>query len=108
MFANVTSDSALLPTLMVKIKRNGVGKVARSTNQLKNSSNPAEIVIEAVVGDTLLTGNIKQLVCGLTAIQTNLGWALLGKMPHSNPKLSKVMVVTSMLVDYLNISGLWK
>jgi hypothetical protein len=79
-----------------------------SRSQFKDNSGPIEILIGADVAGKIVTGNVIKLDCGLTAMETNLGWTLLGKIPHCNPKLTKAMIVTSMLIDNLNISDLWK
>ncbi|KAF8788420.1 hypothetical protein HNY73_009921 [Argiope bruennichi] len=53
-----------------------------------------------------MTGKILNLTCGLTAIETLLGWTLMGRAPNSSDSIS--MTVTNLLIKDCNISDLWK
>lgn len=44
---------------------------------------PIKILIEADIAGKLMTGKTKQLKCGLTAIETHLGWIIMGEIPSS-------------------------
>lgn len=77
-------------------------------NMFSTDSNCVEILIGADVIGKILTGNVKQLSCGVTAMETRLGWTLLGKQPIKPVKKTTAMLTTSMLVDDMNVSNLWK
>lgn len=77
-------------------------------NMFSKGSNCVEILIGADVIGKILTGNVKQLSCGVTAMETRLGWTLLGKQPIKSVKQSTAMLTTSMLVNDMNVSNLWK
>jgi len=40
-----------------------------------------KVLIGADIAGKLMTGRTEQLKCGLTAIETHLGWTLLGQVP---------------------------
>ncbi|KMQ81476.1 zinc knuckle, partial [Lasius niger] len=57
----------------------------------------------------LLTGRKEVLSSGLVAIETYLGWTLMGKVPHSDMRSdSLAMTVTNLLVREADIADLWK
>ncbi|XP_024875908.1 uncharacterized protein LOC112457210 [Temnothorax curvispinosus] len=43
---------------------------------------PIKILIGADIAGKLMTGRTKQLRCGLTAVETSLGWTLMGQVPN--------------------------
>ncbi|OXA63739.1 Gag polyprotein [Folsomia candida] len=53
----------------------------------------------------LLTNKVIQLECGLTAIETSLGWTVGGRVPVVSE--SSAMVVTCLSVNELQVSQLW-
>ncbi|BES91553.1 Pao retrotransposon peptidase [Nesidiocoris tenuis] len=72
------------------------------------SSGPIEILIGADVAGKLFTGNHASLSSGLVAIETKLGWTLIGKMPSTSSKNETLaMTVTSMLTREAKLSDLW-
>ncbi|XP_031359036.1 uncharacterized protein LOC116182634 [Photinus pyralis] len=69
---------------------------------------PVEILIGADVAGKLLTGKKYVLDCGPVAVETYLGWTLLGKVPVLNKQKSiTAMSVTSMLCKDVTITNLW-
>ncbi|GFX73309.1 integrase catalytic domain-containing protein [Trichonephila clavipes] len=69
-----------------------------------------EILLEADVAGKLLTGTMFYLKSGPVAIKTKLGWTLMGKTYRNETKFDKnhFMNVTSMFVNDMCISDLWK
>ncbi|KAF8763403.1 hypothetical protein HNY73_021591 [Argiope bruennichi] len=70
------------------------------------SSSTIHLLIGADIAGKLMTGKILNLTCGLTAIETLLGWTLMGRAPSSSDSIS--MTVTNLLIKDCNISDLWK
>lgn len=64
-------------------------------------------MIGADVGGKLLTGKRVQLSSGLVAVETLLGWTLMGKVPGPTIRSNLSMIVTLMLVQGADISDLW-
>ncbi|GFT81180.1 uncharacterized protein TNCV_5089971 [Trichonephila clavipes] len=57
----------------------------------------------------MLTGRKKVLSSGLVAVETYLGWNLMGKVPQEEPsEESLAMTVLSQFVNEAEISNLWK
>ncbi|KAF2884417.1 hypothetical protein ILUMI_21757 [Ignelater luminosus] len=55
-----------------------------------------------------MTGKLHNLECGMTAVETKLGWTLMGKKPtEENSKNDAALIVTSMFVEEADISNLW-
>ncbi|GFW05447.1 integrase catalytic domain-containing protein [Trichonephila clavipes] len=69
-----------------------------------------EILLGADVAGTLLTGTMFYLKSGPVAIKTKLVWTLMGKTYRNETKFDKndFMNVTSMFVNDMCISDLWK
>lgn len=67
--------------------------------------------IEVLIGNdyygSFLTGNVIQLNCGLTVIETIFGWTLSGKVIMSQ-NTNSAMLITSLFVNNFNITDLWK
>ncbi|XP_011858115.1 PREDICTED: uncharacterized protein LOC105555693, partial [Vollenhovia emeryi] len=68
---------------------------------------PITLLIGADVAGKLFTGKVVQLDDGATAIQTKLGWTLLGKNLVDTREDAALMVV-SMLSQEASVSNLWK
>jgi len=66
------------------------------------------LLIGADIAGKLFTGNVLQLSRDVTAIETKLGWTLLGKNSADNERESTTLSVLSMLVQEANASELWK
>lgn len=73
-----------------------------------DSYGPIEVLIGADVVGKLWTGQLKDLDCGLVAVNTKLGWTLMGKIPtEQKPDENVALLVTSMLTTEAKISNLW-
>ena len=55
----------------------------------------------------MIAGRILNHICGLTCIETLLGWTILGKSPSSSDSNSTLIVIV-LLVNECTISDLWK
>ncbi|XP_023217501.1 uncharacterized protein LOC111619908 [Centruroides sculpturatus] len=74
---------------------------------LSDCQGPIELLIRADVAGKLMTGGIQRLKSGLTAIETKLGWTILGcAKEHSVP--TEDLIVTSMIIGDLRIPDLWE
>ncbi|KAF2891074.1 hypothetical protein ILUMI_15099 [Ignelater luminosus] len=72
------------------------------------STDPIEVLIGADVIGKLMTGKLHNLECGMTAVETKLGWTLMGKKPtEENSKNDAALIVTSMFEQEADISNLW-
>ncbi|XP_018572523.1 uncharacterized protein LOC108911929 [Anoplophora glabripennis] len=69
------------------------------------SQGPIEVLLGADVNGKLYTGRRHLLKSGLVAVDTLLGWTLMGKVP--NAERSTNLVSMSMLVKDAPISNLW-
>ncbi|XP_055938030.1 uncharacterized protein LOC129968202 [Argiope bruennichi] len=68
---------------------------------------PIEILIGADVAEKLITGGCKSLSCGLTAMETRLGWTIMGRIPQISSKENGISVANSMLSTTRTITELW-
>lgn len=68
---------------------------------------PIELLIGADIAGKLYTGKRKVLVCGLVAVETLLGWTLMGKIP-SNHDSNKTTCAISLFVKNASITDLWE
>ncbi|GFT16106.1 integrase catalytic domain-containing protein [Trichonephila clavipes] len=78
---------------------------------LSDSRGSIDILIRADIMGKMLTGKRRMLKSGLVEVETHLGWTLMGKVPEEEtPKESSVLAitVTSMFVNELDISNLWR
>ncbi|GFY13033.1 integrase catalytic domain-containing protein [Trichonephila clavipes] len=68
------------------------------------------MLLGADIAGKLLTGTMFYLKSGPVAIKTKLGWTLMGKTYRNETKFDKnhFMNVTSMFVNDMCISDLWK
>ncbi|KAF2886826.1 hypothetical protein ILUMI_19347 [Ignelater luminosus] len=72
------------------------------------STDPIEVLIGADVIGKLMTVKLHNLECEMTAVETKLGWTLMGKKPtEENSKHDAALIVTSMFVQEADISNLW-
>lgn len=86
-------------------------------NDLENNkykvNDEIKLLIGADMAGRLLTGKIVNLKSGITAIQTKLGWTVMGKFnsspdPDSNSSSSASLLISSLLAKDQCISNLWK
>ncbi|KAG8186883.1 hypothetical protein JTE90_023772 [Oedothorax gibbosus] len=68
---------------------------------------PIEILIRADMAGKLYTGNIVPLKSGITAMETYLGWVIMGKQANVYSKKSIDAVTSSLLSQNFNIENLW-
>lgn len=68
---------------------------------------PIRILIGADIAGKLMTGRTKQLKCGLTAIETHLGWTLMGQVPKYVDNNFACQII-SMFQREACISDLWE
>lgn len=67
-----------------------------------------ELLIGSDVCGTLFTGNLEKLDCGLVAIETRLGWMIMGKVSDRvNCELAN-LTITSLFCQTSKISNLWE
>ncbi|GBL72837.1 hypothetical protein AVEN_39305-1 [Araneus ventricosus] len=84
----------------------GLGVISTDTNV---SSEPIQVFIGADIMGKLLTGKIKLLSSGLVAVETHLGWTLMGNVPQvSTERVNLAMTVTSLFVKEAEIADLWR
>uniref|UniRef100_A0A1Y1MQW7 CCHC-type domain-containing protein n=1 Tax=Photinus pyralis TaxID=7054 RepID=A0A1Y1MQW7_PHOPY len=76
-------------------------------NDVGSGSHKIEVLIGGDIYGKLLTGKLHQLESGLTAIETLLGWTVLGKVKTCSEWSSTSMIVTSMLNSSSTITNLW-
>lgn len=68
---------------------------------------PIQILIGADVMGKLLTGDRFELSCGLVAIETRLGWTLMGRINKKSRDCGMTKTLISMFVNEAEISELW-
>ena len=68
---------------------------------------PIDILIGANVAGKLMTGKQYKLENGLTAIETFLGWTIMGELSNTIEKNNLALPVTSMIVKQADITDLW-
>ncbi|XP_050517463.1 uncharacterized protein LOC126892072 [Diabrotica virgifera virgifera] len=69
---------------------------------------PIEILLGADVVGKLYTGRKYQLQCGLVAVETLLGWTLMGKVPAVASNFSTSMMSIALFVDSSSVAKLWE
>lgn len=74
---------------------------------VQKTPGPIEVLIGADVAGKLFTGQRKELKNGLVAMETKLGWTLMGKVPETQKRGKMSSTVTTMFVEHVNISNLW-
>jgi len=65
-------------------------------------------LIGADVAGKLFTGKIIQLNQGATAIETKLGWTILGRNSEESSDTDTTLMVVSMFSQEASVSDLWK
>ena len=73
---------------------------------VSKSSEPIKLPIGSDIAGKLMTGKIKQLKCGLTVVETYLGWTLMGEIPKEDGN-GIAKHATSMFQKEADISDLW-
>ncbi|XP_070515356.1 uncharacterized protein [Cardiocondyla obscurior] len=73
-----------------------------------NSHGQIDILIGADVAGKLITGEITNLTNGLTALETRLGWTVIGKLPKFTNKIDTAVMMTTSFVQEADPTNLWK
>ncbi|XP_018394550.1 PREDICTED: uncharacterized protein LOC108773288 [Cyphomyrmex costatus] len=73
----------------------------------EENSGRIQILIGADVAGKLLTGRRQLLKCGLVAVETCLGWTIMGKISNTEVHEDATGIVLSMFVREENVSELW-
>ncbi|GFX03318.1 integrase catalytic domain-containing protein [Trichonephila clavipes] len=72
-------------------------------------SDEIHILLGSDIVGKLFTGEVKQLSEGLTAVNTRLGWTVMGKLScESEFKLENSLLVHSLYTNREEISNLWE
>ena len=77
-------------------------------DDVKESCKPISLLIGADVAGKLYTGKIHQIQKGPTAIETKLGWTLMGKSNFDVPREDPTFLIFSMFDCEADVSDLWK
>ncbi|CAG7834409.1 unnamed protein product [Allacma fusca] len=72
-----------------------------------NENSNVDILIGADLAGKLMTGQVKHLKSGLVAIETKLGWTLMGQLPGKTRSEVCSLVVSSLMSCDASISNLW-
>ncbi|GIY02702.1 reverse transcriptase [Caerostris darwini] len=75
---------------------------------IQENAGPIEILLGADVAGKLITGRREELETGLVALETKLGWTLMGKVPRYIDKKDASMNIVTMLSQAdVPVSSLW-
>ncbi|XP_015433580.1 PREDICTED: uncharacterized protein LOC107189534 [Dufourea novaeangliae] len=72
-----------------------------------SQEDPITILLGADVVGKLISGNRRNLSSGLVAVETFLGWTLMGKVPGSVVRTDSALMITSMFVQEATVPDLW-
>lgn len=72
-----------------------------------NDESPIQVLLGADIVGQLFTGNISILESGLAAMETYLGWTLMGKIPEKEQREDSFVTATSMFVTGDKVADLW-
>jgi len=76
---------------------------------MNHNGEPVVILIEADIAGKLLTGKRKVLKCGAVALETLIGWTLMGKTNvQSTRKEDSALMIVSMFAQEARITDLWR
>ena len=76
-------------------------------SDIGNKNQSIDLLIGADVAGELFTGNKYEMKNGLTAIETLLGWTIMGKNVNKNPKSDTVLLTNTAIIEEAPISDLW-
>ncbi|GFU41205.1 CCHC-type domain-containing protein [Trichonephila clavipes] len=75
---------------------------------IQENTGPIEVLLGANVASKLITGRREELKTGLVALETKLGWTLMGKVPrYTDKKGTSMNIVTMLSQEDIPISSLW-
>ncbi|KAF8786395.1 hypothetical protein HNY73_008116 [Argiope bruennichi] len=78
-----------------------------NVNIVDNCEDPIEILIGADVAGKLMIGGYREMSCGLVAIETKLGWSVMGRITDTARSECSSLLVKSMLSTAETITDLW-
>ncbi|GFS93210.1 integrase catalytic domain-containing protein [Trichonephila clavipes] len=75
---------------------------------IQENTGPIEVLLGADVAGKLITGRREELKTGLVALETKLGWTLMGKVPrYTDKKDTSMNIVTMLSQEDIPVSSLW-
>ncbi|GFT71315.1 glucose-1-phosphate adenylyltransferase [Trichonephila clavipes] len=75
---------------------------------IQENTGPIEALLGADVAGKLITGRREELKTGLVALETKLGWTLMGKVPrYTDKKDTSMNIVTMLSQEDIPVSSLW-
>ncbi|GFV49115.1 integrase catalytic domain-containing protein [Trichonephila clavipes] len=78
-----------------------------SLDDIQENTGPIEVLLGADVAGKLITGR-RELKTGLVALETKLGWTLMGKVPrYTDKKDTSMNIVTMLSQEDIPVSSLW-
>ncbi|GFX24724.1 uncharacterized protein TNCV_3345041 [Trichonephila clavipes] len=81
---------------------------ALSSLDIQENTGPIEVLLGADVAGKLITGRREELKTGLVALETKLGWTLMGKVPrYTDKKDTSMNIVTMLSQEDIPVSSLW-
>ncbi|KAJ8977557.1 hypothetical protein NQ317_019132 [Molorchus minor] len=83
-----------------------IGQLGISLSDTSNET-PIEVLIGSDVAGRLYTGRRHVLPCGLVAIETFLGWTLMGKIPQEESS-ARIVTALSLFVNDSSLANLWE
>lgn len=83
-----------------------IGRLGITLSDTSNET-PIEVLIGSDVAGRLYTGRRHVLPCGLVAIETFLGWTLMGKIPQEESS-ARTMTALSLFVNDPSLANLWE
>ncbi|GFW28583.1 integrase catalytic domain-containing protein [Trichonephila clavipes] len=75
---------------------------------IQENTGPIEVLLGADVAGKLITGRREELKTALVALETKLGWTLMGKVPrYTDKKDTSMNIVTMLSQEDIPVSSLW-
>ncbi|XP_071652824.1 uncharacterized protein [Temnothorax longispinosus] len=73
------------------------------------ANEPISILIGSDIAGKLLTGKLQEIECGATAIETRLGWTVMGKnLQEKTSRVDPALLTVSMFTRDAKVSDLWR
>ncbi|XP_025997282.2 uncharacterized protein LOC113005669 [Solenopsis invicta] len=89
---------------IVELQQDGI-----KLTDVNTGEEPIALLIDADIAGKLLTGKRKELKCGAVALETLLGWTLIGRIDiQPKQKENTTLLLVSMFTQEKNIADLWK
>ncbi|GFV52481.1 integrase catalytic domain-containing protein [Trichonephila clavipes] len=90
------------------IDGNYICKLDALDHDIFKKTGPIEVLLGADVAGKLITGRREELKTGLVALETKLGWTLIGKVPrYTDKKDTSMNIVTMLSQEDIPVSSLW-